>query len=277
MDYLNKKGDGLPTIPDVVCVETGADEEMAANNSINSQSSVKAGPLLEAINTQRLLSSSMDKTPSADREDELCFSEELNVTDEDDKGKDFASHIRIRDLFINLFLFPDEAFHSSSGSTYEQAINEAMMDESSSNSNGENNRGRLSSTGASSGVSSLGGPQQQPALSGSARSRPMPPGAYRQQQQPPQSRQRAPIGSDSTVAGATGRNQHSPAPPPSSSSPESRGHRVILFPLACPIIEKCIKFIIYLDAKTSLVPTRLDGWEFVTRFQGRKSRADKWQ
>ena len=39
------------------------------------------GPLLETT-SDRLLGSSMDKTPSADREDELCFSEELNVTDE---------------------------------------------------------------------------------------------------------------------------------------------------------------------------------------------------
>lgn len=32
------------------------------------------------------LASSMDKTPSGEREDELCISEELNVTDDDDKG-----------------------------------------------------------------------------------------------------------------------------------------------------------------------------------------------
>ena len=28
----------------------------------------------------------MDKTPSGERDDELCISEELNVTDDDDKG-----------------------------------------------------------------------------------------------------------------------------------------------------------------------------------------------
>ena len=78
----------LPTIPDVVCIETGGDEDSSVINDedLPLVASSGNGSTIAAVN-QRLLSSSMDKTPSADREDELCFSEELNVTDEDDKGK----------------------------------------------------------------------------------------------------------------------------------------------------------------------------------------------
>ena len=32
------------------------------------------------------ITSSMDKTPSGDKDDELCYSEDMNVTDDDDKG-----------------------------------------------------------------------------------------------------------------------------------------------------------------------------------------------
>lgn len=35
------------------------------------------------------VTSSIDKTPSGDREDELCYSEDMNVTDEDVQGEIF--------------------------------------------------------------------------------------------------------------------------------------------------------------------------------------------
>lgn len=44
---------------------------------------VASGP--PSVSSIRVISS-MDKTPSGERDDELCISEELNVTDDDDKG-----------------------------------------------------------------------------------------------------------------------------------------------------------------------------------------------
>lgn len=125
------------------------------------------------------LASSMDKTPSGEREDELCISEELNVTDDDDK---------------------DEAFHSSTGSAYEQAINEAMMDDSES-------RPRHGSTGTTSAM----GPHQ----SGAARSRAMHSSFHRQ-----------PRHASGSEPMATSRPQSS-SPAPIASSPETRGQRML--------------------------------------------------
>ncbi|KAI9556880.1 hypothetical protein GHT06_016672 [Daphnia sinensis] len=125
------------------------------------------------------IASSMDKTPSGERDDELCISEELNVTDDDDK---------------------DEAFHSSTGSAYEQAINEAMMDDSEC-------RPRHSSTGTTSAM----GPHQ----SGAARSRAMHSSFHRQ---PRHASGSEPI--------ATSRPQSS-SPAPIASSPETRGQRML--------------------------------------------------
>ncbi|XP_046644630.1 oxidation resistance protein 1-like isoform X6 [Daphnia pulicaria] len=124
--------------------------------------------------------SSMDKTPSGEREDELCISEELNVTDDDDK---------------------DEAFHSSAGSGYEQAISEAMIDES-------EYRARHFSVGTTSSM----GPHQ----SGAARSRAMHSSFHRQP--------RHASGGSEPIP--TSRPQSS-SPAPIASSPESRGQRML--------------------------------------------------
>lgn len=94
----------------------------------------------------------------------------------------------------------DEAFHSSTGSGYEQAINEAMMDES-------EYRARHFSAGTS---SSAMGPHQ----TGAARSRAMHSSIYRQS--------RHVSGSEPIAAG----RPQSSSPAPNSSSPESRGQRV---------------------------------------------------
>lgn len=152
----------------------------------------------------------MDKTPSGEREDELCISEELNVTDDDDKGEiDFLMAKRKKEkkkvfilLIDRLCCHTDEAFHSSAGSGYEQAISEAMIDES-------EYRARHFSVGTTSSM----GPHQ----SGAARSRAMHSSFHRQP--------RHASGGSEPIP--TSRPQSS-SPAPIASSPESRGQRVWL-------------------------------------------------
>jgi hypothetical protein len=68
--------------------------------------------------------SSMDKTPSGEREDELCISEELNVTDDDDKGEiDFlmAKRKKKRKRFL-FFLLIDYVVTQTRRSTLPRAL-----------------------------------------------------------------------------------------------------------------------------------------------------------
>ena len=70
-----KSSTAMPTIPDVVHQKTELDFVDKSSHSTGNPS----------VSSIRIVSS-MDKTPSGEREDELCISEELNVTDDDDKG-----------------------------------------------------------------------------------------------------------------------------------------------------------------------------------------------
>lgn len=188
----------LPTILDVVA--TGHKEEL---DLVDKSTQSSDNPSVSSIRVVP----SMDKTPSGERDEELCISEELNVTDDDDKGSRaiFLSSLAVVDSGLDSFFSlstdrpTDEAFHSSTGSGYEQAINEAMMDET-------EYRARHFSAGAS-----AMGPHQ----SGAARSRAMHSSFHRQTRH----------GSGSEPIAAAGRPQSS-SPAPNASSPESRGQRV---------------------------------------------------
>lgn len=108
----------------------------------------------------------------------------------------------LRRFLLFVFIITDEAFHSSTGSGYEQAINEAMMDES-------EYRARHFSVGTTSAM----GPHQ----SGAARSRAMHSSFHRHP--------RHASGSEPIPAS----RPQSSSPAPIASSPESRGQRVRLF------------------------------------------------
>ncbi|XP_046440244.1 nuclear receptor coactivator 7-like isoform X9 [Daphnia pulex] len=163
-----------PVVPSAVAdVAAGPPENDLVDKSSLSSDNTKLTSGIRVV-------SSMDKTPSGEREDELCISEELNVTDDDDK---------------------DEAFHSSTGSGYEQAISEAMIDES-------EYRARHFSVGTTSSM----GPHQ----SGAARSRAMHSSFHRQPRH-------ASGGSEPIPAS----RPQSSSPAPIASSPESRGQRML--------------------------------------------------
>lgn len=100
----------LALIPDVVA--TGPDPASASTSAVNQEeqqqptlaadlvdkSIVSSGP--SSVSSIRIVSS-MDKTPSAERDDaELCISEELNVTDDDDKGANERTN-----EFLSFFFF----------------------------------------------------------------------------------------------------------------------------------------------------------------------------
>ena len=100
----------LALIPDVVA--TGPDPASASTSAVNQEeqqqptlaadlvdkSIVPSGP--SSVSSIRIVSS-MDKTPSAERDDaELCISEELNVTDDDDKGANERTN-----EFLSFFFF----------------------------------------------------------------------------------------------------------------------------------------------------------------------------
>lgn len=154
----------------------------------------------------------------------------------------------------------DEAFHSSTGSGYEQAINEAMMDES-------EYRARHFSAGTS---SSAMGPHQ----TGAARSRAMHSSIYRQS--------RHVSGSEPIAAG----RPQSSSPAPNSSSPESRGQRVrtaiqfffdyhfFYFTQLIDSSERRQSFVLirlFLDVKTIVLSIGLDGRELVSRLEREQS------
>ena len=72
----------LPAIPDAVASGASRLPRKEEIDLVDKSSLSSGRPSVSSIHVV----SSMDKTPSAEREDELCISEELNVTDDDDKG-----------------------------------------------------------------------------------------------------------------------------------------------------------------------------------------------
>lgn len=80
IEQLDESSVQLPTIPDVVATGPERKEEL---DFVDKSSLSSGNPSVSSIR----IVSSMDKTPSGERDDhELCISEELNVTDDDDKG-----------------------------------------------------------------------------------------------------------------------------------------------------------------------------------------------
>ena len=133
------------------------------------------------------------------------------------------------------YIVTDEAFHSSTGSGYEQAINDAMMDES-------EYRARHFSVGTTSAM----GPHQ----SGAARSRAMHSSFHRHP--------RHASGSEPIPAS---RPQSSSPAPIQSSSPESRGQRVrpFLFIVFLIVNQLTVRISALLDAETFVVSAGVDG------------------